>query len=378
MSAPLRVVHVGFQRDALDREPRQLIAAWPTLFAVAGAVARAGVETTIVQAAMRDEQLVHDGVTAYFVGVADGGWGRVGRLRRPRSLLDVVASIAPDVVHVHGFQHPVALRHLTAALPRTPVLVQDHASRAPAGWRRQVWRWALAPAAGVAFAAKEQAAPFLAARVVGAHTRVFEIFESSSTFTPGDQSEARRATGLFGDPCLLWSGALDENKDPFTALDAVAYAAERLPAVRLWCCFRTAPLGGKVEQRITSDPALRNRVRLIGARRHEEMEAYFRAADLFIHTSRREGCSYAVIESLACGTAAIVSDIPSSRRLVGNAGAIVSVGDGLALGKAICEWAVRDRRALRTQARDRFERALSFDILGHELRRVYESIRRAA
>jgi glycosyltransferase involved in cell wall biosynthesis len=203
---------------------------------------------------------------------------------------------------------------------------------------------------------------------------VFEVLEGSSRFTPGDRVTARRFTGLFGDPCILWTGHLDANKDPLVALDAFERAAPSLPDARLWCCFGAAPLLAEVQRRIASSDVLRERVVLVGPRSFDEMERYFRAADLFVQMSHREGCSYSTIEALACGVAPLVSDIPSTRRIVGDAGALVPVGDAAALAAAILDWAARDPEARRAAARAQFEAALSFDVIGRDLRTAYETL----
>jgi glycosyltransferase involved in cell wall biosynthesis len=195
--------------------------------------------------------------------------------------------------------------------------------------------------------------------------------ESSSAFTPGDQRVARRATGLFGDPCLLWTGHLDSNKDPLVALEAFRIAAPSLRDARLWCCFGTAPLLDAVRHRIDELPLLRKRVTLLGPRPHADMEAHFRAADFFVQTSHREGCGYSILEALACGTPPLVTDIPSSRRLVGNAGSLTPVGDAPALANAIVTWASRDPVRRRRDAREWFERSLSFDRIGAALCDAY-------
>lgn len=377
----LRVTHVSFHRDPQQRQPDALLDEWPTLLGVASALARAGVETSIVQASTVDAILERDGVVATFVADEPTALQRAmgtRRLRAPRRLLQAVAQTTPDMLHVNGLQHPLAIRDLVAAFSGIPVLVQDHASRPPAGWRRHVWRVGLARVAGVAFAVREQSAPFVAAGVLRPTTSVFAVLEGSTYFTPGDQASARAACGIFGDPCLLWTAHLDANKDPLTILAAFERAAPRLDDARLWCCFGAAPLLDAVQQRIDNSPVLRDRVTLLGRQPQARMETYFRAADFFVQGSHREGCSYSMIEALACGTPPLVTDIPSSRRIVGDAGSLTPVGDADALSDAIVEWARRDRAADRRAARARFERELSFDAIGRDLRDVYETVVRRA
>ena len=120
--------------------------------------------------------------------------------------------------------------------------MQDHASRPPRLWRRRAWRRALSQVHGIAFCSRRQAEPFLSAGVIDARSQLYEIPESTSRFEPGDRVAARRATGLRGEPCVLWVGHLDENKDPLTVLAGIAHALPLLPRLRLYCCYGQAPL----------------------------------------------------------------------------------------------------------------------------------------
>jgi glycosyltransferase involved in cell wall biosynthesis len=358
--APLRVVHVGFDSDVHHREASALLDAWPTLPAVAAACARAGVRVDVVQAAHRDQMIERDGVVFHFVG--------------ERQIASRVRSLSPRVVHVNGINHPMAVRRLREALGGIPVLVQDHGTIEPHGWRRMAWRFAYRTLDAVAFTAREQARPYFDAGVFRKALTVFEIVESSSTFSPGDQAASRRATGMFGDPCMFWTGRLDANKDPLTTLDAFEIAAYELPDARLWCCFGGAPLLDDVRRRIAGSPRLSERVTLVGERPHTEMEARYRSADFFVQTSHREGSGYSLIEAMACGTTPLVTDIPPSRRIVGKSGSLTPVGNAHALGQAMIGWASRDRRLLRTAARAHFERELTFEVIGRDLRAAYERL----
>jgi glycosyltransferase involved in cell wall biosynthesis len=375
--APLRVVHVGFDAGIHNVEPAQLLDSWPTLTAVAAACARAGVRVDVVQAADRDELIERNGVMFHFVREATRAPRRVAGIpipRNPRRVIRLVQSLAPDVVHVNGLNNPMAVRHLIGATRGTPVLVQDHGTIEPRGWRRVAWRWAYAPVDAVAFTAKEQARPFVEAGVLSDAVRVFEILESSSTFRPGDRDASRATMGMSGDPCMLWTGRLDTNKDPLSALDAFEVAAAELPAARLYCCFGAAPLLDDVKQRVANSSLLSERVTLVGRRPRAEMEHWFRGADFFVQASHREGSGYSLIEALACGTTPLVTDIPPFRRMVGSAGSVSPVGDSRALGEAMVSWSARDRDSLRIAARTRFDQALTFDVIGRDLHAAYEQL----
>jgi glycosyltransferase involved in cell wall biosynthesis len=370
------VVHASFFLDPLGRDGETLLREWPTLHAVSAAVARAGVEVTVVQAAACDEAVVRDDIRYYFV--AENNVSGEGRRRRvvPRRLVDVIVSLSPDVVHVHGLQQPAGIWHLVRAMRQTPILVQDHATRAPSGWRGIAWRVACRGIAGVVFTSRAIAVPFLDAGIFAPRLPVFEIPESSSDFTVGDQAAARAATGLHGDPCFLWTGHLNANKDPMTMLAAFARAVSELPDAQLWCCFGNPTLLSVVGEYIRTNDSLRGRVTLLGWRPHTELEQLFRAADFFVQTSHFESTGYSLIEALACGTPGLVTDIPASRRIIGDsaAGSTTPVGDAPALAAAMVEWAGRDPVERRRAARARFEEALSFERIGGDLRAAYESL----
>ena len=266
----LRVVQVFFHADGEPRDPNTVLDEWPTIPTIAAALKQAGVDITTVLASHRDEIVVRDGVEFHFVNDRRGTPGRrIGLVRfrrRPTRIIDRVRFLEPDVIHAHDLQYPIAVGQLARALESVPVLIQDHAVVPPSDWRRVPWRWALKPVAGAAFTAREQAAPFFEARVFQRDLPLFEILPTSSTFRPGDREAARRATGIFGDPCFLWTTHLDANKDPMTALDAFERAAPHLADPRLWLCFLRAPMLDAVERRIAGSTILRERVTLLGAR----------------------------------------------------------------------------------------------------------------
>ena len=375
-----RVVVVGMHLDPLARPPDTLMAGWRNFGRTAAAAQRAGARVEIVQAAWEDAEREIEGVPCHFVH--DGGStvtglpGGATLSRPPRRLLKRVAALSPDVIHFEGLllRGP---RALATALPGVPILAQDHGTKCPRGWRRWWYRWGLAPLAGAAFTARSQAVPFLAAGLLRPGLPIFEVIEVSSAFRPGDQRAARSATGLDGDPCLFWAGNLDANKDPMTALAAVAQLESELPGLRLHMCFRNAPLLGAVRARIAADPTLAARVRLLGEVSYAEIEMHYRAADFLIQASHAEGSGVALIDAFACGTTPLVTDIPSFRRITGEGefGALAPVDDAVALAAAIRHWSRRDRAALRRRAREHFERALSFDAIGAQLRVAYNALR---
>jgi glycosyltransferase involved in cell wall biosynthesis len=373
-------VQLGVHLDPARRPLAELLHAWRDFGRNAASANRAGVRVTVLQASWEDGSHVVDGVTCHFVRddrpVLQLPGGRTIRRTRMPRLLHRLGQLAPTVIHFEGLLFPRHIRLLAARFPGVPIIAQDHGSRVPTGIRRMLHRWGFAPLAGVMFSAREQAAPFQAANVLPPGLPVFEVMEGSVSFTPGDRARARTETGLAGDPCIFWLGVLDANKDPLTVLDAVDEVAQHRPAVRLWMCYKAAPLLDVVRERIARSNRLRQAVRLLGPLPHESVEQHLRAADFLVQASHKEGSGFGVMEALACGTTPLVTDIPSFRVITGRGafGGLFPRGDSAALARIIMEWADRDREELRRGAREHFERSLSYAAVGTQLVHAYRSV----
>lgn len=368
----LHVAQVSFFLDPRGREPEQLLHDWPSLVDVAEATSAAGVRVSVIQACSRRAQLTRNGVDYHFLAPDEV----VPTISCSQEFTDLIRDLGAQVHHVHGLGFPEDVRALARLAPQTPIMVQDHADRPPSIWRRLFWRRGFSTLSAVAFCASAQAQPFVDAGLLQPWTTVYEIPESSSHFVPGDQQAARRLTGLHGNPCLLWVGHLNDNKDPLAVLDGVSESVARLPELQLWCCFVTAPLLGDVQDRIRSDPRLRRRVHLLGPVPHRKMELLMQAADLFVLGSHREGSGYSVIEALACGLSPVVTDIPSFRYLTGQAsvGRLWPCGDARSLCDSLLSVAPGIGLEQRRRVRQHFDAELSFAAVGRKLKAAYEDL----
>jgi glycosyltransferase involved in cell wall biosynthesis len=366
------VVQISFFNDPEGRSPAQLLDAWPTLVDVAEASAQSGIRVSVVQASTHSEHLVRNAVHYYFLPFGNAlsmnadNWAFGALLR----------TLAPDILHVHGLGFHRDVLSLPSLAPTIPIVLQDHADRPPRFWRRSSWRRGLSVASGLSFCAREQARPFVEAKLVRAETNLYAIPESTSRFTPGDRQEARRTTQIAGDPAVLWVGHLNANKDPLTVLEGISAATRVLPGLRLYCCFGTAPLLYQVQDRIAADSALRGRVHLLGRVPHEMIEQLMRAADIFVQGSHRESTGYSLIEALACGLPPVVTDIPSFRSITGPGpvGRLWPCGDPRALCDALRWVATRTDLISRAAVRAHFDRELSFASLGSKLVSMYEDL----
>lgn len=357
----LHVAQINLVPAPAFHSPGETFTRWPSLADIAEAVASAGARVSVIQASPVPATFNRSGIDYHFIDPGKGMAHLAGKLR----------DIGADVLHVHGLEFARVAHAIRRLLPHLPILLQDHANRPPHWWRRIPWRRWYASASGIAFTSLELAQPFLRAQLFATSTRLFAIPESSSRFTPGDRIQARRDTGLDGDPCVLWVGHLSPGKDPLCVLEGVARAASRLPGLRLWCAFGDAPLLAHVQQRIEGDPRLAGRVGLLGRVEHARVETLMRAADMFVAGSLRESCGYAALEAFACGAMPVITDIPAFRALTdgGRVGALWRCGDPDALAAALIRTATQ--RPSPAELRAHFDQRLSFAAVGQRWANAY-------
>jgi len=371
----MRVVQVNCVIDAERRGPEALLAAWPTMAAIASATERAGATVTVLQASHAPAEFRRDDVTYRFIPEP--------RLRRgpgagilPWRLAAAVRREAPDIVHFNGLDFPFHARAVCDL--GVPVLMQDHASRVE-GRIGRFRRWGHGKVRAAAFTSRAQAEPFVRHGHLPRDIPVVAIPECSSDFTPGDRDEARRETGVFGAPALLWVGHLDPNKDPLTIVKAVRKALDALPGLQLWCAFVGTDLLPEVEALLREDEELAAHVHLLGRVTRDRVQALCRACDIFVSASRREGSGYALIEALACGVTPVVTDIPAFRALTEDSvGALVAAGDADAFAAAIIAIARQLHQGSRARVLGYFQRNLAFDVVGARLMQAYTALAHTA
>jgi teichuronic acid biosynthesis glycosyltransferase TuaC len=129
-------------------------------------------------------------------------------------------------------------------------------------------------------------------------------------FRPVDRKLARRELGI-DRSCLVSVGNLITRKGHDLAIEALV----SLPDFML-LIVGEGPERGNLEA-IASRLGLGARVRFLGATPHERMREVYGAADASILASSREGWANVLLESMACGTPVIASDIPGTREVVG-------------------------------------------------------------
>jgi glycosyltransferase involved in cell wall biosynthesis len=266
------------------------------------------------------------GTTGQTTNIERGGVHYV--FARTDELATVARDADPDLVHVHGLGFVRALWQLDRTLPRkTPVVVQHH-GEPPGSWRTiAVHRLLRRRIGGYVFTGAEhgQADPFRAAGILGPRARLFDVPEAASLLDTGLRTPD--AIALPGSPAILWVGRLIDSKDPITAVNAFAMAADRLPDAHLHLLATERTRELVVRERINALGPIGARITIHQGVAHDQMPRWYAAADVYFSTTHREGSNYSMIEAISFGCPPAVTAIPSHRSLVGGMGALFAPGD---------------------------------------------------
>ncbi len=164
---------------------------------------------------------------------------------------------------------------------------------------------------------------------------------------PPDREAARRTLGL-NTPTLISVGLLIERKGHHHTIEAM----RQLPGFSLLIVGEGPEhvrLAGLIERH-----GLGDRVRLLGPLPHVELPSLYGAADALVLASAREGWANVLLESMACGTPVVASNIPGNPEVVREAAAGViaeaNTPDGFAAAVRRLFTALPDRAATRAYA----------------------------
>ncbi|HEX8793398.1 MAG TPA: glycosyltransferase family 4 protein [Polyangiaceae bacterium] len=153
----------------------------------------------------------------------------------------------------------------------------------------------------------------------------------ASLFATTERAKARHALGLPQEErVILFVGRLEKRKGVFDLLDAFERARHRIDA-------RLVLVGEGVDGARVREAASRGRIRVVGARPHEEVARWMAACDVLVLPSWMEGTPNVVLEALSSGRPVVatrvggIPDVLSDDR----AGILVPAHDPAALADAI-------------------------------------------
>jgi len=248
-------------------------------------------------------------------------WPGIGKAGNARALAgallpllrDIRARFAFDVIDAEFFwpDGPAAM-HLAAALG-VPFSVKArgadiHFWGARPAIARQIV--AAGKAAGGLLAVSAALARDMAALGMSeAKIRVHHTGIDLDRFHAVDRAAAKAALGIEG-PLLILVGHLIPRKGQELALEALAL----LPGATM-ILAGDGPDRARLEEIIRSK-RLSSRVRLLGAQPHEAIPGLLAAADIMVMPAVSEGLANVWIESLACGTPVVTSDVGGAREAI--------------------------------------------------------------
>ena len=263
-------------------------------------------------------------------------WRWTGVARRRAVLRRVLDEVQADLVHAGPVQRGALLTALAGFRPLvTMSWGSDLLLEARGGLGRWAARYTLARSAAlicdcqtVRRAAQELGMP--EERIVVSPWGV-----DLRHFSQGDDGGLRSRLGWESSFVILSTRSWEPIYGVEVLVEAFIRAARVEPSLRL-----LALSGGSLRpeiEGILSRAALADRVRFLGQVAYDELPACYRAADVYVSASRCDGTSVSLLEAMASGLPAIVSDIPANREWVepGVNGWWFRDGDAAALAESI-------------------------------------------
>lgn len=129
-------------------------------------------------------------------------------------------------------------------------------------------------------------------------------------FQPGDRGLLRRQAGYEEDLLIVHTRSWEPRYGVDVALEGFWLASQQEQRLRLFMLG-----GGSQEEQIkrfVREKGLQERVHFCGYQENQVLSQYYRAADVYLSASHIDGSSVALMEAMACGCPALVSDIPSN------------------------------------------------------------------
>ena len=306
--------------------------------------------TTATDPTLRRHDAV-DGIDVSRITVIQGNWSSV---RASVRMLTELASLLPRVhlVHIQGFSSKNILITAMAKLFARPVIMHLQTAKhdepgAVKAQGRLAW-WAFWSADLYLSVSPGLTKPCLDAGMAPERFREVPNGVDASRFSPTSRDE-RRAMRTRLDlpvdrPLILFVGVISTDKQPHVLLEAWL-RTQQDPALASTLVFvgATDPmlfeLGGRLIDQLRATAAASGFAdRVVFVPPTNQVQDYFRAADVYAMPSMREGLPIALLEAMACGLACVASRLPGSTDVMvrdGVNGLLVTPQDPAALSTAL-------------------------------------------
>jgi sugar transferase (PEP-CTERM/EpsH1 system associated) len=294
-----------------------------------------------------------------------------------------IRDLNPDIVHSRnwgGVEAVVAGRWVGSSALVHSEHGLDEQSVVSEPWRRIAFRRLAFELADRVMSVSDHLRKIHAKRTGFPARRISVIHNGVDTnrFGPdaGLRASAREELGLAPDEfCIGCVGSLTPVKDYPTVLRAVGAMAK---SVRHWrlMVVGEGPERTHLEELVNQQPDWRSHIRFLGLR--SDVPAMLNAMDVYVLPSIIEGISNSLLEAMATGLPALVTDTGGNPEVVmeGNSGMLFPVGDWQRLAEHLCQLQSQPDRRLRLgkQALLRIRDNFSIDAMVRNYEQLYESL----
>lgn len=296
-----------------------------------------------------------------------------------------------DIIHLHyPFIFGAELVRLASALHRTPLIVSFHNDLLGDGTRAKIFSiYQQISAKLTVHAASRLCAVSLDHYDSSSLSRALRAFPPAivdlpngvdvSTFSPtGPTINLHLKYGIpFRAKVVLFVAALDRAHH-FKRLDQLLLAFRFLPEDVYLLVIGDGDLRPHYEEE-AHRLGIEDRVVFVGAIPHKETPPFFRSAALTVLPSAPpESFGLVLIESLACGTPVVASNIPGVRTVVdhGRDGLLVGLDDPAALAEAIQAMLAEEaiRHTMGRRGRSKVETFYAWEKIGTRLDAIYSDL----
>ncbi|QDZ28996.1 glycosyltransferase family 4 protein [Noviherbaspirillum sp. UKPF54] len=232
--------------------------------------------------------------------------------------------------------------------------------------QRAMIRWAAKRAAGIITVCQALKEAMLDLNLDGSHITPLRNGVDLKLFRPTDRQRARAELGLQGFT-LLSVGQLITHKGHALVIEAL----RSMPDVRLLIAG-TGPDRDSLES-LARRLGVLDRVRFLSAIPHADLKRYYGAADALVLASSREGWANVLLESMACGTPVIASNVWGTPEVVSSPDAGVLMSQRNAQGIVDAVHALRTRYPDRDATR-RYAERFSWDETTNGQLRLFSEI----
>ena len=295
-----------------------------------------------------------------------------------------------DLIHLHYPFFGGELTTFAAHLFRAPLVITYHQDvclgglmgAAAEALRQTLGRWTLRAAARLLFTSKDYGdVSYVRPMLAGRERQVGELPNGVDVlrFQPGPRPLAlRQRLGLAADDRVALLVAGLDRAHAFKGVPVLLRALQSLPTVR-------AVVVGDGDQRAAYEQVARQlgvaaRVCFAGRVDDDALPDYYRLAEVTVlpSTTAGEAFGLVLVESLACGTPVVASDLPGVRTVVDHRrdGLLAPPGDARALAQAIADVLAdeQERLAMGRRGRARVAARYSWDRIGDRLEEIYRDV----